>query len=218
MADCFCLSLRSVSMVEQLLAEHRCHVRTAPHDGNDVYNVEQLAEELELLGDDLARSVLSESFFARYDRLHDAAHNLGRTPSAATSINSTAARSGPTVIFLHKNDGSPLVLGKGHILRIDPSSIRPKAFDGFASGNEMDEVLDRVTQKMKLQSYARRLFRPDGECIDTPSTHPSHHLCVCARVRVCLLACLPACLSACLPACLPVCLSACQPACLLMRS
>ncbi len=145
------------AMVEQLLAEHRRHMATVPHKGG-VDHVDQLAEKLELWGNELARTVRSKEFYNRYDQLHAAAHNLEEVSSS-----STAARVGPTVIFLHRNGGSPLVLGHGTILRIDPSTVRPKAFDGIASGSKMDELLDQATRALKLQLYARRLFRPDGE-------------------------------------------------------
>ena len=162
----YAAKLRS-AMVKQLLAEHRRHIAKVPQkDGVD--HVEQLAEELKLSGNNLARTVLLNDFYSRYDQLHAAAHNLGEMSST-----STAARVGPTVVFLHRNGSPTLVLGHGTILRLDPSMIRPRAFDGIASGTEMDEVLDQATRAMKLQLYARRLFRPDGESqTDTPEIAP----------------------------------------------
>eukprot|EP01043_Picozoa_sp_COSAG02_P089283 COSAG02_NODE_26278_length_636_cov_1.046555_1_plen_192_part_10 len=74
--------LRS-TMVKQLLAEHRRHIAIVPHeDGID--HVEQLAEQLKLSGNNLARTVLSTDFYSRYDQLHAAAHNLGEMSSTST--------------------------------------------------------------------------------------------------------------------------------------
>lgn len=160
-----------IAMVEQLLADHRRLMAAVPAEGQ-VDHVEQLVLELGFVGDDLMRTVLSDHFYRHYDQLHAVTHNLQATSPSCT------AWMGPMVIFLHKNDGAPLVLGSGKRLRLDPSDLRPKPFDGIGTGTKMDTVLDLCTQALQLQLYARRLFRPDGKFRHTLAGQP----CRCSSV------------------------------------